>query len=95
MTPAALAENAITEAAREARVLASKAGDAVEDGMRAARRSFRTAQHRAEDAAGDAATIVRKQPLMSVGAALGAGLVLGVAGARIARAVAGRCAKSV
>lgn len=94
MTPVALAESALADAAREARVLASKASDIVDDTLRTARRSYSTARHRVEDAADDATKIVRKQPLRSVGVALGAGLVLGVAGTVLTWALASRCAKS-
>lgn len=91
MTPA-VAEAAFAEASREARVLASRAADAVQEGVHAARRTYAIAQRRAEDAADDAAHYIRKQPLTSVGLALGAGLVIGVTGAFIAHAISGRSA---
>lgn len=80
---------AFEETSAEARVLAAKAAEAVEEGAHAARRSYRLAKRRAEDAADEAATCIRKQPLKAVGAALGAGLMIGVAGGFLA-AVIGR-----
>jgi ElaB/YqjD/DUF883 family membrane-anchored ribosome-binding protein len=87
MTPAVA--RALDEASEEARVLAAKAAEAVEKRAHAASRSYRLARRRAEDAADEAATCIRKQPLKAVGAALGAGLVIGVAGGLLA-AVIGR-----
>jgi ElaB/YqjD/DUF883 family membrane-anchored ribosome-binding protein len=78
MTPAVA--RAFEETSEEARVLAARAVEAAEQGTRAARRSYRLARRRAEDAADEAATCIRRQPLKAVGAALGAGLVIGVAG---------------
>jgi ElaB/YqjD/DUF883 family membrane-anchored ribosome-binding protein len=92
MTPA-VAESTFADATREARVLAAKASEAVEDGLHAARRSYKIARRRADDAAGDVAAYIKKQPLMTVGVALGAGLVLGLAGGFILSAVSGRCAE--
>ena len=82
MTPAVA--RAFEEASTEARVLATKAGEAVEEGVHAARRSYRLAKHRVEDAADEASTCIRKQPFKAVGTALGAGLVIGVAGGFLA-----------
>jgi ElaB/YqjD/DUF883 family membrane-anchored ribosome-binding protein len=87
MTPAVA--RAFAEASEEARLLAAKAAEAVEEGAHVARRSYRLATRRAEDAADAAVACIRKQPLKAVGAALGAGLVIGVAGGLLA-AVIGR-----
>jgi ElaB/YqjD/DUF883 family membrane-anchored ribosome-binding protein len=72
--------HAFEETSEEARVLAANAAEVVEQGAHVARRSYRLAKRRAEDAADEAATCIRRQPLKAVGAALGAGLVIGVAG---------------
>jgi ElaB/YqjD/DUF883 family membrane-anchored ribosome-binding protein len=92
MTPA-VARAVVDDASREARVLAARAADAVEEGMHAARRRYRVAERRAEDAANEAVTRIRKQPLKAVGAALTAGLVIGAASALLAAVIGGRCAR--
>ena len=68
-------------------MFAAKATEAVEEGVHEARRSYRLARRRAEDAADDAAARIRRQPLKSVGAAFGAGLVIGAAGAFVAAVI--------
>ena len=87
MTPAVA--RAFEEASSEVRTLAAKAGEAVEEGAHAVKRTYRLATHRAEDAMSEAASCIRKQPLKAVGTALGAGLLIGVAGGLLA-AVLGR-----
>ena len=88
MTPAVA--RALNEASEETRVLAARAAEAVEEGAHAARRSYRLARRRAEDVADDAVSCIRKQPLKAVGAALGAGLVIGLAGGLLAAVIGSR-----
>ncbi len=89
----AVARGAFEEASQEARVLAAKAGDTVQESARATKRSYRVAMRRAEDAANDATTCIRKQPLTAVGVALGAGLALGAVAGFLAAVVASRRAE--
>jgi ElaB/YqjD/DUF883 family membrane-anchored ribosome-binding protein len=77
------------DAAREARVLTSKAVDAVQQKVREAERTYRIARRRAEDIATDATTSIRRRPLATVGVALGIGLAVGAAGALAATACRG------
>ena len=66
----------------EARLLKSLATDAVEDGVHAAKRARISLERRVEeltDVKDEAVHQVKRQPLRSVGIALGAGLVVGVA----------------
>ena len=66
----------------EARLLKSLATDAVEDGVHAAKRALISLERRVEeltDVKDEAVHQVKRQPLRSVGIALGAGLVVGVA----------------
>jgi ElaB/YqjD/DUF883 family membrane-anchored ribosome-binding protein len=90
MTPAVA--RALNEASEETRVLAAKAAEAVEEGAHAARRGYRLARRRAEDVADNAVSCIRKQPLKAVGAALGAGLVIGVATGLLSAVLGGRWA---
>jgi ElaB/YqjD/DUF883 family membrane-anchored ribosome-binding protein len=83
----ATARTAFAQASQEAHVLAAKAEEAIDEGVHAAKRSLRAAQHRAEDAAEDAATCVRKQPLTAVSVAFAAGVAIGVAGGWLAAAM--------
>jgi ElaB/YqjD/DUF883 family membrane-anchored ribosome-binding protein len=69
----------------------TRATDAVEDGVRAARRAFKTAQRSLQNAADlrdEAAYRVKREPLKAVGFAFGAGLLMGVVGSFVGR----RCA---
>jgi ElaB/YqjD/DUF883 family membrane-anchored ribosome-binding protein len=84
---AAVARAAFEEASAEARALAARAGEAVEEGVHAAKRTLRTVQRRGEDAANDAATCIRKQPLSAVSVAFGAGVAIGAAGGLLAAAL--------
>jgi len=73
---------------RTAREGWTAATDAVEDGVRAAKRAFKTAQHGLRNAADlrDAAAYrVKREPLKAVGLAFGAGLLMGVVGAWVGR----------
>jgi ElaB/YqjD/DUF883 family membrane-anchored ribosome-binding protein len=92
MTPA-VAGAAIEEVAEEARVFAAKAAEAVQEGVHEARRSYRLAKRRAEDAVDDATACIRKQPLRAVGVAFGAGLAIGVAGGFVAAVIGRRFAR--
>jgi len=92
MTPA-VAGAAIEEAADEARVFAAKAAEAVQEGVHAARRSYRLAKRRAEDAADDATACIRKQPLTAVGVAFVAGLAIGAASGFVAVVIGRRFAR--
>lgn len=59
------------------------ATDAVEEGVRAAKRAFKTAKRGIESAADlrdEAAYRVKREPFKAVGLAFGAGLLLGVVG---------------
>ena len=85
-----VARGAFDEASAEARVLAARAGETVQESVDAAKRSYRVAKRRAENAADDATTCIRKQPLTAVGAALGAGLAIGAVAGFLAAVIAGR-----
>lgn len=63
----------------EARLFKSLGAEAVEDGVYAARRTIKSAQHRVEDLKDEATYRVKRQPLKAVGIAVGAGFVLGMA----------------
>jgi ElaB/YqjD/DUF883 family membrane-anchored ribosome-binding protein len=84
----AVARAVFEEASEEVRALAARAGEVAEEGVHLAKRTVRTAQRRAEDAANDAATCIRQQPLTAVSVAVGAGLAIGAAGAFFAAAIA-------
>jgi ElaB/YqjD/DUF883 family membrane-anchored ribosome-binding protein len=88
MTPAVA--RVFEEASEETRILAAKAAAAVDEGAHAARRGYRLTKRRVEDVANEAATCIRKQPLTSVGTALAAGLVIGVAGGFFATVIVSR-----
>jgi len=71
-----------THLSHEARLVASMAKDAGEDGVHAAKRLVKHVRRTAEsleDVRDDAAYYVRRQPFKAVGIAAGAGLLLGVA----------------
>ncbi len=78
-----------THASHEVQLLKSLAGDAVEDGMYAVRRAYKTVRrrlHEAGDLRDEAIYRVKRDPLRAIGAAFGAGLLLGAAtGLLIAR----------
>jgi ElaB/YqjD/DUF883 family membrane-anchored ribosome-binding protein len=76
----AVARAVLEETSDEVRALAGDAAEAFEKRMLEARRTYRLARRRAEDAANDAATCIRNQPLTAVGVALAAGIVIGAAG---------------
>ena len=64
------------------------ATDAVEDAVRAAKRTFKTAKRSLENAADlrdEAAYRVKREPFKSVAVAFGAGLLLGVVGSFVGR----------
>lgn len=63
--------------AHEARMLKTRATDAVEDGMHAARRVVTRSVHDLEDLRDTTATRVGKAPFASVGLTFAAGLLLG------------------
>ena len=85
------AVRAAAHLSHEAQLLTSIATDAVEDGVHAAKRTYKIAARRVEDATDDTATCIRRQPFTAVGVALGGGLLLGVTGAWIAGALGSRC----
>jgi ElaB/YqjD/DUF883 family membrane-anchored ribosome-binding protein len=65
----------------EARLLTSMATDAVEDGVHAAKRAFKSVQHRVGefgDLKDEAIHCVKGRPLQAVGTAFGAGVALGL-----------------
>ena len=64
------------------------AADAVEDGVRAARRAVKTAKRGLEyasDLRDEAAYRVKREPFKAVGLAFGAGLLMGVVGGWVGR----------
>ena len=65
--------------AREARLLETRASDALEDGVHAAKRVMTRSAHQVEDLRDAAAYRVKKAPLVAVALAAGAGLLLGIA----------------
>ena len=77
----------------EARLLKSLATDAVEDGVHAAKRAITSVKRRVEELADlkdEAVHRMKRQPLQTVGIALGVGLVLGFAVGWIGRRPARR-----
>ncbi len=74
--------------AHEARLLKTLASDALEDGVHAAKRAITHGLHELEDLRGSAAYRIKRAPLVTVGLALGAGILLGVAFGRIGRKAA-------
>jgi ElaB/YqjD/DUF883 family membrane-anchored ribosome-binding protein len=75
------AVDAVRQAAyvtHEARLLKTRASDAVEDGVHAAKRAITRGMHDLEDMRDSAAYRVKRAPLMTVGLAAGAGLLLGL-----------------
>jgi ElaB/YqjD/DUF883 family membrane-anchored ribosome-binding protein len=54
-----------------------QAADALEDGLHRARRAWKHGSGGLRDYRYEAAHLVRRQPLMAIGAALGVGLILG------------------
>lgn len=76
----------VAHASHEAQFLTSLAADAVEDGVHAAKRAVKSARRRVEklaDLKDQAAYQVKRRPFQALGVAVGVGLVLGVALARI------------
>lgn len=71
--------------AHEARLLKMLASDALEDGVHAAKRAMTHGMHDLDDLRDSAAYRIKRAPLMTVGLALGAGILLGVALGRIRR----------
>jgi ElaB/YqjD/DUF883 family membrane-anchored ribosome-binding protein len=82
-----VARAVLDEASDEVRALAENAAEALDKGMHDARRTYRLARRRAEDAANDVTTCIREQPLTAVGVALGAGIVIGAAGGLLMAAI--------
>jgi ElaB/YqjD/DUF883 family membrane-anchored ribosome-binding protein len=64
--------------AHEARVLKTKAADAVEDGVHAARRAVTRGAREFEEFRETAAYRIKKAPFLAVTVAAGAGLLIGV-----------------
>jgi ElaB/YqjD/DUF883 family membrane-anchored ribosome-binding protein len=83
----AVARAVLEDASEEVRALAGNAAEAIDNGMHEARRTYRVARRRVEDAADDAAACIRKQPLTAVGVAFGAGIVAGAACGLIAATI--------
>jgi ElaB/YqjD/DUF883 family membrane-anchored ribosome-binding protein len=66
----------------------TRATDAVEEGVRAAKRAFKTAKRGLETAADlrdEAAYRVKREPFKAIGLAFGTGLLLGVAASWVGR----------
>lgn len=76
---AAEAVRQVTDATRDVRHLKTLTAEALEDGLRAAKRTLTRKVRDLEDLRDSAAGRVRKAPLTSVGIAVGAGILLGVA----------------
>jgi ElaB/YqjD/DUF883 family membrane-anchored ribosome-binding protein len=75
------AVDAVRQAAyvtHEARLLKTRATDAVEDRVHAAKRAITRGMHDLEDMRDSAVHRVKRAPLMTVGLAVGAGMLLGV-----------------
>lgn len=68
---------AVEEVAREVSNIRSIVTDAVEDGLRTARQAIKHGRYAAEDAIEEAQHSVKQRPLVAVGAAFAAGLVVG------------------
>ena len=73
------AAHRLSHVSHEAQLFKSLASDAVDDGVHAAKRAIKSAQHRAEDLKDEATYRVKRQPLKAVGIAVGAGFMLGMA----------------
>jgi hypothetical protein len=74
--------------AHEARLLKTLASDAVEDGVHAVTRVITHRLHELEDLRDSAAYRIKRAPLVAVGLALGAGVLLGVVFGRLGRKAA-------
>jgi ElaB/YqjD/DUF883 family membrane-anchored ribosome-binding protein len=66
------------ELSRDARTLKTLAADAVEDGLHTARRTVKKARQRALDTRDDLTYRIKRQPLMAVAIAFGAGALAGL-----------------
>jgi ElaB/YqjD/DUF883 family membrane-anchored ribosome-binding protein len=75
----------VAHVAHEARLLKTLASDAVEDAVHASRRAARHGIQNLEDLRDSAAYAIKRAPLVTVGLAFAAGIVLGVAFGRIGR----------
>ena len=76
----------VAHASHEAQFLTSRAADAVEDGVHAAKRAVKSARRRVEklaDLRDQAVYHVKRRPIQALGVAVGVGFVLGVAIGRI------------
>ena len=74
-----------TQMAREARLLKTRATDAVEDGVHAAKRALTRGAHEFEDLRDGVAYRVKRAPLASLLFAAGAGALMGIAIGRCTR----------
>jgi ElaB/YqjD/DUF883 family membrane-anchored ribosome-binding protein len=77
--PLAKARQEAERVSEEARRLAARAGEVIDDTVKAARRSARKAKLRAVDARHEMEHRIKRQPLAAVVLAAGAGLLLGIA----------------
>jgi ElaB/YqjD/DUF883 family membrane-anchored ribosome-binding protein len=71
----------VAHASHETQLLKTVAEDALEDGAYAARRAIKNVRHRLDDLGDlrdEAARCVKRQPLVAVGVAFGAGVAIGV-----------------
>lgn len=66
------------ELSHDARTLKTLAADAVEDGLHAARRTVKKTRQRALDTRDDLTYRIKRQPLMAVAMAFGAGALAGL-----------------
>jgi ElaB/YqjD/DUF883 family membrane-anchored ribosome-binding protein len=69
----------MTKLSDEANALTSRAADAVEDGVYAAKRAMRRGVAQLEDLHEESIHRVKRHPLKSLGLGVGVGLVLGIA----------------
>lgn len=80
----------VAHASHEARLLKSIAVDAVEDGVRTAKRAVRIAKQDLTDARDDVVYRIKREPLKAVGIAFGSGMVFAAAGGWLVRTCTGR-----
>jgi ElaB/YqjD/DUF883 family membrane-anchored ribosome-binding protein len=85
------AAHRVVQLSHDARALESVANEAVEDGVRGARRAVRRGTAALEDLGDDAVYYVKRQPVKAVAIAAGAGAIVGI----LLGVLAGRATRSV
>lgn len=76
----------VAHASHEARLLKSVATDALEDGVRLARRAVKVAAHNLAETRDDVVYRIKREPLKAVGLAFGSGILAAAAGSLLVRA---------